>query len=326
MIKTGIAGYGSLGRMHADNAARNPDIDLVCVCDVDPGKLAASPGSTDKGTGFDIGRARVYTDCAEMLKREKPELLLVIAPTYVHEELTVMGLEAGAHVFCEKPMSLTSEGCRNMIRAARENSRHLMTGQCIRFWPEYEYLQTLIENRTYGRIKALIMRRISRYPTWADWFMDSGLSGGAATDLHVHDADWARWIFGEPLWFGATGTYGKTGGIDEITLAMQYPHTSVTVRASWDSHTRFDMSYEAYFEEATVLYREGGDPSVRVLLPDGSEVRPQIEKKSAYVKELEYFVSVIKGQRENAKCAPESALEGIMLVEKEIAMIKGNIK
>ena len=170
------------------------------------------------------------------------------------------------------------------------------------------------------------MRRISRYPDWADWFMDAELSGGAATDLHVHDADWARWIFGEPLWFGATGAYGKTGGIDEINLVMQYPHTSVYVRASWDSYARFDMSYEAYFEGATVLYREGDAPSVRVILPDGSETNPPIEKKSAYVKELEYFVSVIKGQRPNDKCTPQSALEGVMLVEKEIEMIKGNIK
>ncbi len=322
MLKTGIVGYGSLGHMHADNAAKNPDIDLVCVCDIRESQFAVKA----RKNGFDIGGARTYTDCGDMLEKENLDLLMVIAPTYLHEKFTVMGLEAGANVFCEKPMSLTSGACRNMTDAAKRTGKNLMTGQCIRFWTEYEYLQTLMENGTYGRMTSLIMRRISRYPTWADWFMDSELSGGAATDLHIHDVDWARWLLGEPAWFGASGAYGKTGGIDEANLVLQYEHASVSIRASWNSYAPFDMSYEAYFENATVLYREGASPSLRIILPDRTEIVPQIEKRDAYEKELEYFVSVIKGERKNTKCDPASALEGIELLEKEIEMIKGNLK
>ncbi len=321
MLRACMAGYGSLGHMHADNIAGMKDIVLTAVCD--PRPEALQPDPRKKG-GFDVSGARTYGCLRDMLAGEEPDLLLVIAPTCVHEELTVMGLEAGVHVFCEKPMSLTSGACKNMIDAARRSGKQLMTGQCIRFWPEYVYLQSLIKDKTYGSLKMLSLERISKYPHWADWFLDSELSGGAATDLHIHDVDWVRWVLGSPERIGAAGAYGKTGGIDAACLTLQYPDTAVFVRGSWVSHAPWKMAWEAYFEDATVIYREGADPSVTVYLPSGETLTPAIPKQNAYVSELEYFASVIRGERANTLCAPESALEGILLLEKELTLIKGS--
>ena len=109
-------------------------------------------------------------------------------------------LEKGYNVLCEKPMALNSEDCEAMIAAEKKNGKKFMIAQVVRFFKEYEFLKNCIENEIFGKPLATYFKRISNYPDcgWDNWFMDYNRSGGCITDLHIHDVDIVRYLFGEP--------------------------------------------------------------------------------------------------------------------------------
>jgi predicted dehydrogenase len=86
-----------------------------------------------------------FASLGEALAASDAEIVDVCLPTYLHREATIEALEAGRHVFCEKPMALTVQDADAMIEASGKADRKLMIGHCIRFWPEYALLKELVD-------------------------------------------------------------------------------------------------------------------------------------------------------------------------------------
>lgn len=327
MLKVGLVGYGGLGHVHAAGVWQAEGVELVAVCDIDPQKLVAKDVAINLETAeseFDISACNTYLDFKDMLKAEDLDIVIVTLPTDLHAEYSIMALESGCHVFCEKPMALNSSDCQKMIDAASKAKRQLMIAQCIRFWPEYEFLEECINDNRYGELKSLVMERVGEYPYWSDWFMDSKRSGGAIMDLHVHDVDWARYIFGEPERIGVAGSIGRSGGVDDAHLLMQNKNTSVSIRGSWMLKGIFQMKWEACFDKTYISYNPQDKPGITIRTEGQAEPEfVETSSKSAYLTELEYFIGLAEGKYLNTKCTPESSMLGIKLVEEEISVIKG---
>lgn len=325
-MKVAVCGYGGLGRSHANHLASMGDVDLVAVCDLLPERLAAAEVTTNLGgpaPAFDIRRARTYTDFDALLAKEKPEVVFTALPTDLHAPLAVKAMEAGAHVFTEKPMAIDSTAAAGMIEAAARHRRKLMVGQCLRFWPEYEYLQACIKEGTHGRLLSLAMTRIGAYSSWSaeNWMNDHRRSGGAILDLHLHDVDWAQQALGEPEAVCAGGKVGKTGGIDDVTAVWTYADFCVTLRGSW-MYQGFSMSFQACFEKAAVNYGVHPDPALHLVRPGNSKIeKVAVSGESAYFREDRYFLDCIREDRPVTRCTPESALRSVALVERERAAI-----
>src|SRR5712671_6244077 len=97
--RIGIAGLGRLGRRHADNLARRvPRAALVAACSPVEDELAWA--------GKELGVAALYTDFGELLADAQLDAVFLVTPTSLHAEQIVQALQAGKHVFCEKPLSL----------------------------------------------------------------------------------------------------------------------------------------------------------------------------------------------------------------------------
>ena len=327
MIKVGLVGYGGMGHVHADSIHRINEAVLTCVCDIDVEKLKSPHEGINidiekKSDIFDISNTNTYTNFKEMLAKEEIDFLIVTLPTDLHCEYSVMALESGCHVFCEKPMALCSADCLKMIKASERTGKKIMIGQCIRFWSEYEFLEECIKNKTYGDLRSLTMERVGTYPAWSTWFMNGKRSGGAIIDLHVHDVDWARYALGEPDKIFGAGTVGMSGRIDDSTLIMQYKNCSVNIRGSWMLTQDFRMTYEAIFDRATISFDPKNEPTVKIYTTESSEPEYiSLSKKSAYLKEMEYFIECIKDGKTNNKCTPSSSMEGIKVAETEIKSI-----
>ena len=90
------------------------DFEIVAVSDINP--VAAQ--DTAKRHGID----RFYTDASEMLEKEKPDVVSVCVPNCFHKEYTLMALNAGANVLCEKPLAFTAADADEMFAAAKRNS------------------------------------------------------------------------------------------------------------------------------------------------------------------------------------------------------------
>jgi predicted dehydrogenase len=327
-LKVGLCGYGGMGHVHAANLAKMEDIEVVAVCDKRPAQLAAKDVAININTGkqeFDIRKCRTYADFRTMLKKEKLDAVVNALPTDLHAKFAILAMNQGVSVFSEKPMAISAAQGEAMLAARDKNRVQLQIGQCLRFWPEYETLLAAIREKTYGKLASLTMTRIGSYVPWAseNWYNDHKRSGGAILDLHLHDVDWVIHAFGQPRSLAAGGFTGKSGGIDDLTSIWRYDGFLVTMRGSWKYHIGFAMSFQAFFEKASMDYGIHPEAALRIRRPgaEKDELLP-VEKISAYFKELCYFFDTVRGRRKNLLCRAESTRESVRMVELEREVIK----
>ena len=190
--KIAFVGVGSIFDMHIQSAEANPNVEVYAFCDIDEAKLRAK--------GERHGIRRLYTSEEEML-RDLPELDGVMVCTWnqAHAPCTIAALNAGKHVFCEKPMALNAAEAEEMEEAARRNGKQLMIGFVRRFGDDCKAVQAFMEDGSLGTpyfAKAKYIRR-NGFP--GGWFGQKKLSGGGPLiDLGVHVIDLIRYVAGNP--------------------------------------------------------------------------------------------------------------------------------
>ncbi len=321
MLQAAIIGFGGIAAAHKNAYSRlekEGKVKLVAAYDIR--EEAFSKGKTklniDTGDDGSTGELCAYTDLEEMLKNERIDIIDICAPSYLHKKYTVEMLHRGYHVMCEKPMSLSYADCREMIEAAKGSRGQLMIGQCVRFYPSYQYLMDCVKTEKYGKVTSGDFYRLSTTPDWGfeSWFLDTDKSGGCITDLHVHDIDIIRHIFGEPKAITANAT-NTVARYDSCHTTLHYGDFNLFATGDWSLTNRpFESGFRVSFERATldfelgaslILYpREGGEPQ-EIPLPDFN----------AYAAELGYLCEVIEGKTENLINTPESAARSIYLTE-----------
>ena len=195
MLRIGIVGWGFMGKMHFRCYKSDTNVEVTAICDVDAKQLQNASGVTGNISGaeddLDLSNIALYSDLSKMLAEEKLDALSIASPTFLHASQTIEALNAGVHVFCEKPMALNSGDCREMAEVAIQSGKTLQIGHCIRFWPEYVQAKEIIDSQKYGKVLAATFQRLSLTPTWSwdNCFLDGKRSGGAMLDLHIHDTE-----------------------------------------------------------------------------------------------------------------------------------------
>jgi myo-inositol 2-dehydrogenase/D-chiro-inositol 1-dehydrogenase len=130
-LKIGIAGLGRLGQRHAENLAhRVPHAQLVAAC---------SPVEQElEWARKNLGVASCYADYAALLAHPGLDAVFLVTPTSLHAQQIIAALQAGKHVFCEKPLSLDLEDCLKVeAEAARHPHLKVMIGFVRRFDASY---------------------------------------------------------------------------------------------------------------------------------------------------------------------------------------------
>jgi predicted dehydrogenase len=330
-IRVGVIGLGFMGRTHlaayrAANAVGCANR-LVAVCDQDParrsGRVAAAGNIRTGGEGerlFDPARVRAYERPEDLLADREVELVSICTHTTTHVELALAALAAEKHVLLEKPVALDADGALRLARAAKEAPGLCMPAMCLRFWPAWAWVARAIRERTYGRAISATVRRLGTPPQWAtSFYSDPRLSGGALLDLHVHDADFVRWCFGDPL------AVASTGSLDHVTTLYQYLDgpRHVTAEGGWD-HTpgfAFEMAYTVVFEQATADY-ELGRAHELVLARDGKSEPVALEPLTGYDGEVRHLLDRIASGSRELGATMDDALGHMRLLEAERASLE----
>lgn len=320
MIKVAILGFGGIARSHRKGyeklAARGESVKLVAVCDIDPAQFKKLITINVGEDSVAESPYRTYTDLDEMLRVEQPDVVDVCLPTYLHCKYVTMLLRRGYNVQSEKPMGLTGEECDEILRAWRESGKQLLIGMCLRFDPLYTVLKDIIDSGRYGKVRAAYFDRSSSLPRWGfdGWYRDRARSGGVALDLHVHDVDMVRYLFGEPDTLQSHTTNKGDLPISAHTV-FGYPDKVVTANAEWGmaKSWKFRMEYRVCLEEATVVL-EGG--AVTVYPNDGEPFKPEYTPADHMAEESLYLSRLITGEiKENTKSSPEDAAATVRMIE-----------
>ena len=210
-LKVAVVGL-QFGMAHIEGAM-GCGAEIAAICDCDEDHLRAA------GERYGIAGEKRFTDHRALLARGDIDAVVIAVPDQRHRELSCAFLCAGKHVLCEKPMALTREDVRAMIRAADASGRQLMVGQICRFTPAFEKAKELAANGTLGDLYFLESEYAHDYMKIVDnWRADPlrhGVIGGGC-----HAVDLLRWLAGDPIEVFAYGTH---------RLLPQVPYDDATV-------------------------------------------------------------------------------------------------
>jgi len=315
-MKVGLIGLGAMGRMHFHCWRKSAVAQLVAISDRDPGKLAGDWGSRSFNIGdqqaeqVDLSGYRLHAAFEDLIADPTVELVDICLPTPFHAPLSIAALQAGKHVFCEKPMSLKLDECEAMRAAARDAGRQLMIGHCLRYWPHYTKAHELLESGEFGRAVYARFHRSSAMPVWSvgGWLQKSAESGGVL-DMHIHDIDVALW------WFGPPGSIATSGCVrDGLPLIMDATWKyaggrTAQIHGSWDANggafrQAFTLIMEGWTLEYDLVHPE---PALRLHRHGETSVVPT-DTLDAYEAELDDFAAACAAGRATGVTPHDSQL------------------
>ena len=318
-MKVGLIGLGGMGFVHFNCYKKMQDVEIV-VADVRVDM--AKEKIADEAI-------KVYPNLTELLANEDVDFVDICTPSYLHADLTVEALDAGKHVLCEKPMSITVAETQRMIDASVKNGKLLMTAHVVRFMAPYVYLKSVIDSGELGKPVHITMSRISAAPKWSweNWMLDLKKSGGTAIDLSIHDIDYIQNVFGKPESYSAT--YRELEVRDNyIVSTLNYNGFSVHITGGWyNTDIPFQASYLAVFENGYVQLKDGkvykNGAEVSLDLGETSEnTGINLSGADGYSDEIAYFISCINSGKKPERVTPESSQYSVGLVNELLSVAK----
>lgn len=185
-IKVGILGAGYIGSVHARNLKRDERVHLVGIADIRP--EAAQRLATEVGS-------RPLPDLAAVL-HEGAQAVYVTTPNAHHVEPVVSALNAGIHVFGEKPMATTLDGARQIAAAAGRSTAIYQLGFNRRWAPAYAYVRDLISRGEFQPAMAHVKMNRGELQN-PPWVGTAALTGGFLYESTIHLLDMCRFLLGE---------------------------------------------------------------------------------------------------------------------------------
>jgi len=186
-----LVGCGRIAQRHAEHI--NNYGTLSAVCDIELIKA--------KKLGEKYN-ARYYSNIEEMLENENEniDVVTICSPNGLHAEHSILSLNSGFHVLCEKPMAINVHDCGEMIKAAESANKRLFAIKQNRFNPPVAELKRLIDNGTLGNIFSVQLscfwnRDFDYYSN--SWKGTKDLDGGTLYTQFSHFIDLLYWMFGD---------------------------------------------------------------------------------------------------------------------------------
>ena len=191
-LKVGIAGLGRLGKRHAEQLAfRTRGAQLVSACSPVQAELDWARN--------EFGLETLHADFDAFVRDPQLDAVVLVTPTSLHANQTIAALEAGKHVFVEKPLALNVEDCERVEAvAARHAELVAMVGFVRRFDPSYARAQADVAAGGIGRPFMVRSQTCDRNDPDGFFVRFAPTSGGIFMDCSVHDIDLARWMLGKP--------------------------------------------------------------------------------------------------------------------------------
>ncbi len=308
MINVGIVGLGFMAVTHIKAYRQIGDARIAAICnpsgrrlDGDFSSVAGNLGANEP-VRLDMSQVKAYRDYAAMLADRTIDLIDICSPTQSHHTLAIQALQAGKHVICEKPLARTPEVAREIAAHAAVAKGFFMPAMCLRFWPGWSWLKSMIAEERYGKCLSAHFRRMAEPPAWGhENFLNGTLSGGALLDLHIHDTDFVQFCFGRPSRVYSTGYSRISGAVDHVVT--QYKVASgaiVSAEGSWALAPGFGftMSYLVNFERATAEFdlARGAD-ALRLCEPGQPPRIIPTDGPDGFVSELTHLIESIRAGR-----------------------------
>lgn len=318
-LRAAVIGLGSMGANHARVFSDLPGVELVGVADADAARVQkAINGRPIPG----------FPDAARLLAETSPELVCVVVPTGLHEDVAIDAIERGAHVLVEKPIAATLDAAGRIAAAAEKRGRILTVGHIERFNPAVRELKRRLDEGQGGRVLQVRARRVGPFP---HRIRDVGV----IHDLAPHDIDIMRYLLGdeiervyaesrrhiatenEDLFAGMVTFASGAMGLLDINWLTPAKERSLTVLCE---RGMFVVDYAAqqlaFYENFAAAAREGAIASVT----EGPMTRYPVANREPLRVELEAFRDAVLA----GGPAPVSAYDGMVALAIAEALVRSS--
>lgn len=197
--KIGIIGVYGRGR-HAYQAHR-PDDGFEIVMGADPYGPSPKTLSNPEFKSFKdtFPNATLVSDYKELCANKDVDIVFVMSPDHCHEDQVVAALEAGKHVYVEKPLAITVEGCDRILKTAYRTKAKLFVGHNMRYFPAILKMKEVIDSGLIGDIQCGWCRHFINYggdAYFRDWHSEQKNTTGLLLQKGAHDIDVMHWLMG----------------------------------------------------------------------------------------------------------------------------------
>jgi predicted dehydrogenase len=257
MIRLGFLGTGWIGRNRMEAMLATGQAQAIAICDPSEEMARAAQELAPEA-------ARVGS-LDELLELEL-DGVVIATPSALHAEQCIRAFEAGAAVFCQKPLGRTAAEVGAVLDAAQAADRLLGVDLSYRHTAAMQAIRDRIRSGALGKVFAADLTFHNAYGPQSGWFWDPKLSGGGSLiDLGVHLVDLALWLFDFPEVTGAHATLLRDGRparsdeVEDYAIAELQLENGVTVRiaCSWNLSAGSDAVITASF------YGTGGGAQMR---------------------------------------------------------------
>lgn len=215
-IRWGILACGGIARKFADDLTHAKNGHLAAVSSRDIKRAQEFASHYDS-------RVKAFGSYEAMLSSGEIDVVYIASPHGLHYEHTMLCLEAGIPVLCEKAFAINSKQVAAMIAKAREKKLFLMEALWTRFHPSIAKLQEIIASGVIGEIKHVVadFGFKAEYDEEARWF-NPHLTGGSLLDIGIYPLFISKLLLGQPLEMKATGVMASSGVDMNCSIATKY--------------------------------------------------------------------------------------------------------
>ena len=316
MFKIGIVGTGIIANYHKKAIAKNDEVTITAVCDIDIQKAESAAEGTN---------ASVYTDYKEMAEKESLDCVILNLPHFLHRDVTVYFLNKGISVLVEKPMANTVAECEEMIEAARRTSAKFGIGHVQKYFDCYRMVKDIVAKNTLGKLCSITETRNIHYFTEVrpKWFLNKKLAGGGIVmNYCAHTMD--KIFYATGLEVEDVHAFGNNFVSDDdveatcqVLLKFKGGVTAALTYCGAKVPTQYDTHF--YFTEGTVAISKGGDTMRIQRLGQEDEVY-DFNTGDIFERQIAELVKMLKGE-ENEIVTPETGKKVIAVNEKIVSMI-----
>jgi len=301
MINAAIIGVGRWGPNIVRNFVSMDGVQVVRVCDLDVGRLAAI---SKKNPAI-----KTTTNPEEILADRAIDCTVICTPVTTHYALAEQALKNGQHVFVEKPLATSSAECRKLIALAEEHKRILFVGHTFEYNAGIRAAKNYIASGELGEIYLIDASRTNLGPVRSDV--------NALWDLAAHDiAIFSYWLDGGPCSVSARGACYLNKSVEDVVYAtFEYAGGVIAhVHASWLNPRKIreitvvgskkmlvwnDMN----LSEPIRIYNKGIDKdelypdtfdSFRLSIREGEVMIPSIQLNEPLMTECLHFIDCVR--------------------------------
>jgi len=320
-VRLGIIGTGQIGKRHLERYGRVPGARIVAACDIDEDEVRRV------AERFDI--PQVFTDFRELLKLDDIVAVDVCLHNNLHGPVSIAAMQAGKHVYCEKPLAGSYADALEMVEKSDELGRMLSMQLGSLFSPATRAAKRMIGDGHLGRLyyaKSSHYRRRGR--PYVDGYGTSSFvqkkmaAGGALFDMGVYSISRILYLLGNPSIETISGaTHQEVGMYEDRRRQGRYDVEELGLGL-----VRLADNVTFFIEEAWAIHLAGTDGSKVVGSKGGVSLDPFAFHTTLSDMEMDASVDLGSAQQRWMRCFPEQTKAYAGPQDHWVAALRGEVE